>query len=167
MWSWSPKLPSEDEEPFELVIEKVKKQRLKNAHAEDTALSADDLKVLVNEFKKLVKQRIGKAFPNNPWDQLRGAVGAVFSSWMNDRAIVYRRKYNIPAEWGTAVNVQSMVFGNTGEDSGSGVAFTRDPATGENVFWGEFMMNAQGEDVVAGVRSQSCGRPQEGHAQCA
>ena len=146
------KLPSEDEEPFELVIEKVKKQRLKNAHAEDTALSADDLKVLVNEFKKLVKQRTGKAFPNNPWDQLRGAVGAVFSSWMNDRAIVYRRKYNIPAEWGTAVNVQSMVFGNTGEDSGSGVAFTRDPATGENVFWGEFMMNAQGEDVVAGVR---------------
>ena len=147
------KLPSEDEEPFELVIEKVKKQRLKNAHAEDTALSADDLKVLVNEFKKLVKQRTGKAFPNNPWDQLRGAVGAVFSSWMNDRAIVYRRKYNIPAEWGTAVNVQSMVFGNTGENSGSGVAFTRDPATGENVFWGEFMMNAQGEDVVAGVRT--------------
>ena len=147
------KLPSEDEEPFELVIEKVKKQRLKNAHAEDTALSADDLKVLVNEFKKLVKQRTGKAFPNNPWDQLRGSVGAVFSSWMNDRAIVYRRKYNIPAEWGTAVNVQSMVFGNTGEDSGSGVAFTRDPATGENVFWGEFMMNAQGEDVVAGVRT--------------
>ncbi len=147
------KLPSEDEEPFELVIEKVKKQRLKNAHAEDTALSADDLKVLVNEFKKLVKQRTGKAFPNNPWDQLRGAVGAVFSSWMNDRAIVYRRKYNIPAEWGTAVNVQSMVFGNTGENSGSGVAFTRDPATGEDVFWGEFMMNAQGEDVVAGVRT--------------
>jgi len=147
------KLPSEDEEPFELVIEKVKKQRLKNAHAEDTALSVEDLKILVNDFKKLVKQRTGKAFPNNPWDQLRGAVGAVFSSWMNDRAIVYRRKYNIPAEWGTAVNVQSMVFGNTGEDSGSGVAFTRDPATGENVFWGEFMMNAQGEDVVAGVRT--------------
>jgi pyruvate,orthophosphate dikinase len=147
------KLPSEDEEPFELVIEKVKKQRLKNAHAEDTALSADDLKVLVTEFKKLVKQRTGKAFPNNPWDQLRGSVGAVFSSWMNDRAIVYRRKYNIPAEWGTAVNVQSMVFGNTSENSGSGVAFTRDPATGENVFWGEFMMNAQGEDVVAGVRT--------------
>ena len=108
---------------------------------------------MVGEFKKLVKSRTGKAFPNNPWDQLRGAVGAVFSSWMNDRAIVYRRKYNIPAEWGTAVNVQSMVFGNTGEDSGSGVAFTRDPATGENEFWGEFMMNAQGEDVVAGVRT--------------
>ena len=147
------KLPSEDEEPFELVIEKVKKKLLGNAHAVDTDLSADDLKVLVNEFKKLVKSRTGKAFPNDPWEQLRGAVGAVFSSWMNDRAIVYRRKYNIPAEWGTAVNVQSMVFGNTGEDSGSGVAFTRDPATGENEFWGEFMMNAQGEDVVAGVRT--------------
>ncbi len=147
------KLPSEDEEPFELLIEKVKKKLLGNAHAEDTDLSADDLKVLVSEFKKLVKSRTGKAFPNDPWEQLRGSVGAVFSSWMNDRAIVYRRKYNIPAEWGTAVNVQSMVFGNTGEDSGSGVAFTRDPATGENEFWGEFMMNAQGEDVVAGVRT--------------
>ena len=147
------KLPNEDEEPFEIIIEKVKKKLLGNAHAEDTDLSAEDLQVLVAEFKKLVKSRTGKAFPNNPWDQLRGAVGAVFSSWMNDRAIVYRRKYNIPAEWGTAVNVQSMVFGNSGDSSGSGVAFTRDPATGENVFWGEFMMNAQGEDVVAGVRT--------------
>ena len=147
------KLPSEDEEPFEIIIEKVKKKLLGNAHAEDTDLPAEDLQVLVAEFKKLVKSRTGKAFPNNPWDQLRGAVGAVFSSWMNDRAIVYRRKYNIPVEWGTAVNVQSMVFGNSGERSGSGVAFTRDPATGENVFWGEFMMNAQGEDVVAGVRT--------------
>ena len=147
------KLPSEDEEPFEIVIENVKKKLLGNAHADDTDLSADDLQVLVAEFKKLVKKRTGKAFPNNPWEQLRGSVGAVFSSWMNDRAIVYRRKYNIPADWGTAVNVQSMVFGNTGASSGSGVAFTRDPATGENVFWGEFMMNAQGEDVVAGVRT--------------
>ncbi len=147
------KLPSEDEEPFEIVIEQIKKKLLGNAHAEDTDLSTDDLKVLVDAFKKLVKKRTGKAFPNNPWDQLRGSVGAVFSSWMNDRAIVYRRKYNIPAEWGTAVNVQSMVFGNSGDTSGSGVAFTRDPATGENQFWGEFMMNAQGEDVVAGVRT--------------
>ena len=147
------KLPTEDEEPFEILIEQVKKKLLGNAHAEDTDLSADDLQVLVTEFKKLVKSRTGKAFPNDPWDQLRGSVGAVFSSWMNDRAIVYRRKYNIPVEWGTAVNVQSMVFGNTGDSSGSGVAFTRDPATGENVFWGEFMMNAQGEDVVAGVRT--------------
>ena len=147
------KLPTEDEEPFEILIEKVKKKLLGNAHADDTDLSAENLKVLVAEFKKLVKKRTGKAFPNDPWDQLRGSVGAVFSSWMNDRAIVYRRKYNIPVEWGTAVNVQSMVFGNTGDNSGSGVAFTRDPATGENVFWGEFMMNAQGEDVVAGVRT--------------
>ncbi|MBK28460.1 MAG: pyruvate, phosphate dikinase [Verrucomicrobiales bacterium] len=147
------KLPSEDEEPFEIVIEQIKKKQLGNAHAEDTDLSTDDLKVLVDAFKKLVKKRTGKAFPNNPWEQLRGSVGAVFSSWMNDRAIVYRRKYNIPAEWGTAVNVQSMVFGNSGDTSGSGVAFTRDPATGENQFWGEFMMNAQGEDVVAGVRT--------------
>ena len=147
------KLPTEDEEPFEILIEQVKKNLLGNAHAEDTDLSADDLQVLVAEFKKLVKSRTGKAFPDNPWDQLRGSVGAVFSSWMNDRAVVYRRKYNIPVEWGTAVNVQSMVFGNTGDSSGSGVAFTRDPATGENVFWGEFMMNAQGEDVVAGVRT--------------
>ncbi|MCH2385219.1 MAG: pyruvate, phosphate dikinase [Pedosphaera sp.] len=147
------KLPTEDEEPFEILIEQVKKKLLGNAHADDTDLSAEDLQVLVAEFKKLVKSRTGKAFPNDPWDQLRGSVGAVFSSWMNDRAIVYRRKYNIPVEWGTAVNVQSMVFGNTGDNSGSGVAFTRDPATGENVFWGEFMMNAQGEDVVAGVRT--------------
>jgi len=147
------KLPTEDEEPFEILIEQVKKKLLGNAHADDTDLSAEDLQVLVAEFKKLVKSRTGKAFPNDAWDQLRGSVGAVFSSWMNDRAIVYRRKYNIPVEWGPAVNVQSMVFGNTGDNSGSGVAFTRDPATGENVFWGEFMMNAQGEDVVAGVRT--------------
>ncbi len=147
------KLPSEDEEPFELVIEKIKKQRLGDAHAEDTDLSAEDLQALVTAFKKLVKQRTGKAFPNDPWQQLRGAVGAVFNSWMNDRANVYRRKYNIPASWGTAVNVQAMVFGNTGETSGSGVAFTRDPASGEKVFYGEFLMNAQGEDVVAGVRT--------------
>jgi pyruvate,orthophosphate dikinase len=116
-------------------------------------LSTEDLKVLVSRFKKLVKSRTGKEFPDDPWDQLRGAVGAVFGSWMNDRAMVYRRKYGIPSEWGTAVNVQAMVFGNTGEQSGSGVAFTRDPATGEKVFYGEFLMNAQGEDVVAGVRT--------------
>src|SRR6185295_9444981 len=99
------------------------------------------------------KDRSGKDFPTDPWKQLDGAIGAVFSSWMNDRAIVYRRKYNIPSEWGTAVNVQAMVFGNTGDNSGSGVAFTRDPATGEKVFYGEFLINAQGEDVVAGVRT--------------
>ncbi|MDP7585659.1 MAG: pyruvate, phosphate dikinase, partial [Verrucomicrobiota bacterium] len=147
------KLPTEDEEPFEILIEQVKKKLLGNAHADDTDLSAENLQVLVTEFKKLVKSRTGKAFPNDPWDQLRGSVGAVFSSWMNDRAIVYRRKYNIPVEWGTAVNVQSMVFGNTGDNSGSGVAFTRDPATGEKLFYGEYLANAQGEDVVAGIRT--------------
>ncbi len=147
------KNPGEDHEPFEVVIETLKHERLHDGEAEDTKLSTDDLKEMVVRFKKLVKDRTGKQFPNDPWQQLTGAVGAVFGSWMNDRAIVYRRKYNIPAEWGTAVNVQAMVFGNTGENSGSGVAFTRDPATGEKVFYGEFLMNAQGEDVVAGVRT--------------
>src|SRR5437870_10194763 len=120
---------------------------------DDTKLSVSDLKELVTRFKKLVKERTGKQFPNDPWAQLQGSIGAVFGSWMNDRAIVYRRKYNIPSEWGTAVNVQAMVFGNTGDNSGSGVAFTRDPATGEKIFYGEFLINAQGEDVVAGVRT--------------
>ena len=108
---------------------------------------------MVTRFKKLIKDRTGSEFPQDPWKQLWGALGAVFGSWMNDRAMVYRRKYNIPSEWGTAVNVQAMVYGNTGDKSGSGVAFTRDPATGEKVFYGEFLINAQGEDVVAGVRT--------------
>ena len=146
------KLPTEDHEPFEMVIEQLKRDR-HNSLIEDTALSVDDLKELVARFKKLVKDRVGKNFPVSPWDQLMGAVGAVFGSWMNDRAIVYRRKYNIPAEWGTAVNVQAMVYGNTGDNSGSGVAFTRNPANGEKEFYGEFLINAQGEDVVAGVRT--------------
>jgi len=148
------KRPGEDHEPFETVIEKLKQELFPSKeHVEDTEIDAAGLKILVHRFKELVKHRAGKEFPTNPWDQLKGAVGAVFGSWMNDRAIVYRRKYNIPTEWGTAVNVQAMVFGNTGETSGSGVAFTRDPATGEKVFYGEFLMNAQGEDVVAGVRT--------------
>src|SRR5213596_883878 len=146
------KLPGEDHEPFETVIGALKDERYGNHDLEDTRLTTGDLKELVRRFKALVKERTGE-FPNNPWDQLSGAVGAVFGSWMNDRAIVYRRKYNIPSEWGTAVNVQAMVYGNTGENSGSGVAFTRDPATGEKVFYGEFLINAQGEDVVAGVRT--------------
>src|SRR6185295_6522473 len=120
---------------------------------EDTDLSEEQLQELVARFKKLIKERTGKAFPNDAIEQLKGAVGAVFSSWMNERAIIYRAKYKIPAEWGTAVNVQSMVFGNMGDDSATGVAFTRDPATGENVFYGEYLINAQGEDVVAGVRT--------------
>jgi pyruvate,orthophosphate dikinase len=148
------KRAGEDHEPFEMVIEGLKEELFPSKkHVEDTHIDAAGLKILVHRFKELVKHRTGQEFPTNPWDQLKGAVGAVFGSWMNDRAIVYRRKYNIPSEWGTAVNVQAMVFGNTGEQSGSGVAFTRDPATGEKVFYGEFLMNAQGEDVVAGVRT--------------
>ena len=146
------KREGEDHEPFETVIHEFKHEKY-HKDIVDSELTAADQQELVKRFKALVKERTGKVFPNNPWDQLRGAAGAVFGSWMNDRAIVYRRKYNIPTEWGTAVNVQAMVFGNTGEQSGSGVAFTRDPATGEKVFYGEFLMNAQGEDVVAGVRT--------------
>ncbi|MFM7807040.1 MAG: PEP/pyruvate-binding domain-containing protein, partial [Planctomycetota bacterium] len=121
--------------------------------AEDTQLTESDLRELVKRFKALIRERTGKAFPNDPFEQLLGAVGAVFSSWMNERAVIYRAKYRIPREWGTAVNVQAMVFGNMGDDSGTGVAFTRDPATGENVFYGEYLINAQGEDVVAGIRT--------------
>src|SRR5262245_46136873 len=146
------KRPGEDHEPFEVVIHALKHERHED-DVEDTKLSVDDLKELVVRFKALIKERTDKEFPQDPWKQLWGATGAVFGSWMNDRAIVYRRKYNIPSEWGTAVNVQAMVYGNTGESSGSGVAFTRDPATGEKVFYGEFLINAQGEDVVAGVRT--------------
>ncbi len=146
------KSANEDHEPFEVVIHKLKHDRY-HADIEDTKMTVADLKELVNRFKALIKERTGKEFPQDPWKQLWGSVGAVFGSWMNDRAIVYRRKYGIPAEWGTAVNVQAMVYGNTGDKSGSGVAFTRDPATGEKVFYGEFLINAQGEDVVAGVRT--------------
>jgi pyruvate,orthophosphate dikinase len=146
------KRPAEDHEPFEVVIHSLKHERYHD-DIEDTKLTVDDLKELVVRFKALIKERTGSEFPQDPWKQLWGAVGAVLGSWMNDRAIVYRRKYNIPSEWGTAVNVQAMVYGNTGDTSGSGVAFTRDPATGEKVFYGEFLINAQGEDVVAGVRT--------------
>jgi len=146
------KREGEDHEPFESVIEHYKHE-VYGRDIIDSDLSAEDQQELVKRFKALVKERTGKVFPHDPWAQLRGAAGAVFGSWMNDRAIVYRRKYNIPSEWGTAVNVQAMVFGNTGEASGSGVAFTRNPANGENEFYGEFLINAQGEDVVAGVRT--------------
>ncbi len=146
------KRPGEDHEPFETVIHDLKHERY-GADIEDTGLKEGDLKELVARFKALIKEQTGYEFPQDPWKQLWGAVGAVFGSWMNDRAIVYRRKYNIPSEWGTAVNVQAMVYGNTGDKSGSGVAFTRDPATGGKVFYGEFLLNAQGEDVVAGVRT--------------
>ncbi len=146
------KREGEEHEPFETVIHTFKHEKYHD-DIEDSKLTSEDNQELVKRFKALVKDRTGKQFPNNPWDQLRGAAGAVFGSWMNDRAMVYRRKYNIPTEWGTAVNVQAMVFGNTGETSGSGVAFTRNPANGVNEFYGEFLINAQGEDVVAGVRT--------------
>src|SRR6187551_1366763 len=146
------KREGEDHEPFETIIHEFKHEKY-HKDIVDSELTAEDQAELVKRFKALVKERTGKVFPNNPWDQLRGAAGAVFGSWMNDRAKVYRRKYGIPEAWGTAVNVQAMVFGNTGEDSGSGVAFTRNPANGANEFYGEFLINAQGEDVVAGVRT--------------
>jgi pyruvate,orthophosphate dikinase len=146
------KRAGEDHEPFEVVIHKLKHD-LYHADIEDTKMTVDDLKELVKRFKTLIKERTNSEFPQDPWKQLWGSVGAVFGSWMNDRAIVYRRKYGIPTEWGTAVNVQAMVYGNTGENSGSGVAFTRNPANGEKEFYGEFLINAQGEDVVAGVRT--------------
>ncbi|MFQ3598965.1 MAG: pyruvate, phosphate dikinase [Chloroherpetonaceae bacterium] len=137
-------------DPFEAIIETKKHQR---GIELDTELTADDLKDLVYEFKRTIKARTGRDFPNSPFEQLRGAISAVFESWNNERAVVYRRLNNIPADWGTACNVQVMAFGNLGENSGTGVAFTRDPASGENVFYGEYLMNAQGEDVVAGTRT--------------
>ena len=139
-----------EHEPFDEVMDHLKHE---TGVKEDTDLTAENLQELVKRFKALIKERTGKAFPNEAIEQLKGSVGAVFGSWMNDRAIIYRAKYKIPAEWGTAVNVQSMVFGNMGDDCATGVAFTRDPATGENVFYGEYLVNAQGEDVVAGVRT--------------
>src|SRR5881394_3158262 len=146
------KRPNEDHEPFEVVIYGLKHERY-HADIDDPKLTVKDLQELVVRFKKLIRERTGTEFPQDVWKQLWGAVGAVFGSWMNDRAVVYRRKYNIPSEWGTAVNVQAMVYGNTGDRSGSGVAFTRNPANGTNEFYGEFLINAQGEDVVAGVRT--------------
>ncbi len=147
------KRPGEDHEPFESVIEHLKDQRYGKHDFPDVKLTVTDLKELVRLFKALIKERTGKSFPQNAHEQLWGAIGAVFGSWMNDRAIVYRRKYGIPHDWGTAVNVQTMVFGNMGDTSATGVAFTRDPASGEKVFYGEYLINAQGEDVVAGVRT--------------
>ena len=139
-----------DIDPFEEVMDKVKEAKGVKL---DTELDVEDLKELVKLFKSAVKERTGKDFPDNPWEQLWGAICAVFDSWMNERAIYYRRMNQIPEEWGTAVNVQAMVFGNMGETSATGVAFTRDAATGEDIFNGEYLINAQGEDVVAGIRT--------------
>ncbi len=140
----------ESEDPFEIIIDEMKKSR---GVALDTDLTTDDLKVLVTQFKEAVKKQTGHDFPEDPWEQLWGAIMAVFDSWMNERAILYRKLNKIPDEWGTAVNVQAMVFGNMGDNSATGVAFTRDAATGENIFNGEYLINAQGEDVVAGIRT--------------
>ncbi|MCL1831872.1 MAG: pyruvate, phosphate dikinase [Oscillospiraceae bacterium] len=135
---------------FEELIDEMKE---KKGVALDTELSADDLKELANQFKAEYKAKLGADFPTDPKEQLMGAIKAVFRSWNNERAIYYRRMHNIPGSWGTAVNVQAMVFGNLGDTSGTGVAFTRDPATGEKVLMGEYLINAQGEDVVAGIRT--------------
>jgi len=147
------KRAGEDHEPFESAIEHLKDERYGNHHLPDVELTVDDLIELVRRFKALIKERTRKSFPQDARAQLWGSIGAVFGSWNNDRAIVYRRKYGIPHDWGTAVNVQTMVFGNMGNTSATGVAFTRDPASGEKVFYGEYLINAQGEDVVAGVRT--------------
>ena len=140
----------EDIDPFEAIIQKVKAQR---GITLDNELTVDELKQLVTLFKDAIKAQTGKDFPTNPMEQLWGAICAVFDSWMNERAILYRKMEGIPAEWGTAVTVMAMVFGNMGETSATGVCFSRDAATGENIFNGEYLVNAQGEDVVAGIRT--------------
>lgn len=140
----------DDEDPFEEIIDEIKKNK---GIESDIDLDVEDLKEIVTRFKALVKAKLGKDFPTDPYDQLWGAIGAVFDSWHNDRAYYYRRMHNIDDTWGTAVNVQSMVFGNMGDSCATGVAFTRNPSTGENLFFGEYLINAQGEDVVAGTRT--------------
>src|SRR5271154_6585647 len=139
-----------DSHNFEDILEQYKDAK---GHTLDTDLTAADWRSVIVEYKAKVAEATGKPFPQDPRDQLWGAVGAVFSSWMNQRAITYRRLNSIPADWGTAVNVQAMVFGNMGETSATGVAFTRNPSTGDNALYGEFLVNAQGEDVVAGIRT--------------
>src|SRR5690554_3755158 len=139
-----------EHENFEELLDEKKKEK---GYRFDTDLTAEDWKDLVEKYKQLFKKELKIDFPTDPWEQLKGAVNAVFSSWMNPRAITYRRLNKIPEHWGTAVNVQAMVFGNMGDSSATGVAFTRNPSTGENKFYGEFLINAQGEDVVAGIRT--------------
>ena len=152
-----------DNHKFEDVIQRFKRDNDLN---QDTDIDADGWKEIVGEYKELVERELGKPFPHDPKEQLWGAISAVFSSWMVPRAVTYRRIHEISDKWGTAVNVQSMVFGNMGEDCATGVAFTRDPSTGENYFYGEYLVNAQGEDVVAGIRTPQSltklGREKEG-----
>ncbi|MFO7864035.1 MAG: pyruvate, phosphate dikinase, partial [Salinivirgaceae bacterium] len=143
--------PEEGEhDPFEIILDRVKDEK---GYKNDAQFTADDLKSIVEEFKAVVKAKAGKEFPNDPYEQLWGSVTAVFDSWNTPRAILYRQKEQIPEEWGTAVNVQAMVYGNMGDTSATGVCFSRDAATGEDIFNGEYLINAQGEDVVAGVRT--------------
>ncbi|MDR1694040.1 MAG: pyruvate, phosphate dikinase, partial [Lactobacillaceae bacterium] len=134
---------------YEHALEAMKE---KKGYKVDTELTAADLKTLVEEYKA-ISAKIGKVFPQDPWEQLMGGIGAVFNSWMVKKAVTYRKLNNIPGDWGTAVNVQAMVFGNAGDDCATGVCFSRDPSTGENMFYGEYLTNAQGEDVVAGIRT--------------
>jgi pyruvate,orthophosphate dikinase len=136
-----------------ILDEKLEQVKLTNGYNSDTELTVEDLKTLIKDYKKTIKKVLGTSFPDDPWKQLWGGIGAVFSSWNGKRAVEYRRIEKIPDEWGTAVNVQAMVFGNMGNDSCTGVAFTRNPGTGENRFYGEYLVNAQGEDVVAGIRT--------------
>ena len=140
----------DEEDPFELVMAKLKKEK---KITKDSEMTAEVLQELTQRYKKLIKERTKKDFPTDPAEQLWGAINAVFGSWMGERAIIYRKKENVPADWGTAVNVQAMVYGNMGDDCATGVAFPRNPATGENAFYGEYLINAQGEDVVAGIRT--------------
>ncbi len=140
----------EDIDPFEEIMDGLKEEK---GVKEDLELTVDDLKELVQRFKNIIKEKLGVEFPTDPWEQLWGAIGAVFGSWDNERAILYRKMNGIDDSWGTAVNVQAMVFGNMGETCSTGVAFTRDPSTGEKIFYGEYLVNAQGEDVVAGIRT--------------
>lgn len=135
---------------FEYILDDYKEA---HDYSLDTEMTAEDWKAIIVKYKRAVEVELGKPFPEDPKEQLWGAISAVFGSWMNDRAILYRKLNDIPQEWGTAVTVQSMVFGNLGETSATGVAFTRDPSTGEKSFYGEFLINAQGEDVVAGIRT--------------
>ena len=142
-----------EKDPFESVMEQIKVKNGLKADAKDNEMTAEMLKELTAAYKKLIKDRLGKDFPTDPKEQLWGAINAVFGSWMSERAIIYRKKEGIPDEWGTAVNVQSMVYGNMGNDCATGVAFTRNPADGDANFYGEYLINAQGEDVVAGIRT--------------
>ena len=139
-----------DNSLFEDALEDIK---IENGYSEDTELTPQNLKDLTETYKKIVLNELNRPFPQDPSEQLWGAISAVFSSWMNNRAITYRKLNNLPSSWGTAVNVQAMVFGNLGDDCATGVAFTRNPSTGSKEFFGEYLINAQGEDVVAGIRT--------------